>query len=156
MLRGAGEDVSARPGAQVEFGLDRIQDDWSTLVLVDTHQLITGKQRCRIGLDRAEGGWIVKIEDPAAVMCCDLAQQRGLTNRPWPLEENDGFVSHVLKGDGQDAALPQCRLPTVHRLTVACNAISRGHSMRFSEGFIRGKSRVNSGTNSRVIARTSR
>jgi len=27
MLRGAGEDESARPGAQVKFGLDRIEDD---------------------------------------------------------------------------------------------------------------------------------
>jgi hypothetical protein len=100
-----------------------------------------GKRRCRIGFDRAEGGWIVEIEDPAAVMCRDLAQQRGLANRPWPLEENDGVVCHVLKGDGQDAALPQCRLPTVHHLTVALNAIFRGHSMRFFEGCIRGRSR---------------
>jgi len=69
-------------------------------------QLIAGEQRCRISLDRAEGGWVVKVEDPAPPVCCDLAQERGLAHRPRSLEEHDRIVVHVFQDDGQDPALP--------------------------------------------------
>lgn len=119
MLGGTGKDESAGRSAPVQFGFDRIEQDRSALVLVDTHQLITGEHRRRVGPNSIEGVRVIKVKDPAVSLGGDLAQERRLAHRAWTLKKNDGIVAHVIESNGQDAALPKSGRPIENLSTLS-------------------------------------
>ena len=80
MLGGTRKDESAGRSAQVQFGLDRIEQDGGTLVLVDAHQLIAGEHRRRVGPNSVQGCRVIKVKDPAVSLGGDLAQERRLAH----------------------------------------------------------------------------